>query len=99
MSTALYNEIMEVLRGDGGVGGLVLLFEENELFVESCTDEIYDGVQYKIPLEEWNDATGMNVDYLVGPITEMNDLIAAYEGSIDVDVEGGEYFVCLRGSA
>lgn len=97
--TALYEEILRILQDDPSTETLFFHFEENQLFQEYYLGEAWEGIQYKIPLVEWNLKTGMKVKPQCDYLHELNDLLPAYQGYIEVESDDNqEYFVCIYGT-
>lgn len=111
---SMFDEMMTLLKKRGCILELHGLFENKNLFQEEeyhiC--EEWDGIQYKIPLREWNRKTGMNIKCICfdkkdnfyreycefcRPIYELNEQIDSYEGHITLEKMDGKLYVCTHG--
>jgi hypothetical protein len=101
----LYQNMVSMLNEQGCVSGITEYFEENGTFTEeSYVGESYDGVIYKIPLQEWTEKTGMVITvpesrFYGESIEVLTNMIDNYCGTIEVSKDEGtnEYFVFISG--
>ena len=101
----LFQKMVDILTEDNSIYGLVEFLQEANIFSkESYVGEPYDGIIFRIPLQEWNEKTGMNIIVCKGHfITTMPilcELLDTYSGSIDLETgEDDMDYVILMGSS
>jgi len=101
----LFHQMVDILTEDKSIYGLVDYFQEAKIFSkESYVGELYDGVIFRILLQEWNEKTGMNIvvgkGHYVTTMPVLNDLLEDYSGSIDVETGEDEMdYVIIIGSS
>jgi hypothetical protein len=103
----LYKRMIQLLNEGNSVYTLVDYLKENNIFSqETLLDELYDGVIFQIPLKEWNEKTGMNIQidetkFYHDKVPTMIDILDNYMGTImitTVDEENQRsQYVCIFG--
>jgi hypothetical protein len=90
----LYQTMVDLLKEYKTVYGITDYLREEKIFSEDCyIGEEYDGVIFQIPLQEWNEKTGMNivlsksVVHLLPRVPVLRDCIDAYGGDMVVDTD------------
>lgn len=61
VSSPLYEEMYNTLDKNGCILELEEIFENHNIFQEYHVGEEFEGVQYRIPLKEWNRIVSMDI--------------------------------------